>query len=61
MAPWGLELDKQKARRDAFLVGRLAGCGDATNGRELRACLRLVDEQRLIGAANAVKKIINYI
>lgn len=30
MSPFGLELDTQKARNDAFLVGRLAGCGDAT-------------------------------
>ncbi|PIK55599.1 putative acetylcholinesterase [Apostichopus japonicus] len=53
MAPWGLEQDTQKARSDAFLVGRLAGCGDATNGGELRDCLRQVDEERLIAAANA--------
>lgn len=54
MAPWGIELDTEKARNDAYLVGRLAGCGDATTSRELRDCLRDVDEQRLIAAANAV-------
>lgn len=54
MSPFGLELDTQKARDDAFLVGRLAGCGDATNSQQLQACLRQVDEERLILAANAV-------
>lgn len=53
MSPFGLELDTQKARDDAFLVGRLAGCGDATNSQQLRACLRQVDEEKLILAANA--------
>lgn len=52
MAPWGLEMDAEKARNDAFLVGRLAGCGEATNSGELLTCLRNVDEQRLAGAAN---------
>ncbi|XP_071824949.1 acetylcholinesterase-like [Apostichopus japonicus] len=53
MAPWGLETDSEKARSDAFLVGRLAGCEDATNSQELRDCLRQVEEERLIIAANA--------
>ncbi|KAJ8035823.1 Acetylcholinesterase [Holothuria leucospilota] len=53
MSPFGLELDAEKARNDAFLVGRLAGCEDATDGKQLRDCLRQVDEGRLIAAANA--------
>ena len=55
MCPWSLELDKAKARQDAFEVGRNAGCGEIETSAELAECLRVVDTERLNAATTAVR------
>ncbi|KAJ8024954.1 Acetylcholinesterase [Holothuria leucospilota] len=47
MSPWAQETNPANAREDAFLLGRLAGCGVTTTSRELADCLRQVDAYRL--------------
>ncbi|XP_033625267.1 cholinesterase 1-like [Asterias rubens] len=54
LCPWSLELDKAKARQDAFEVGRNAGCGEIETSAELAECLRVVDTERLNAATTAV-------
>ncbi|XP_071498731.1 acetylcholinesterase-like [Diadema antillarum] len=53
-SPWAVETDGQKARDDAFAVGRMAGCGDVSSSQEIVTCLRGVPEEELVLAMNAV-------
>ncbi|XP_038079003.1 cholinesterase 1-like [Patiria miniata] len=54
LSPWVIELDQDKARQDAFEVGRNAGCNDTRSSADLAACLRNVDEVRLRVATTLV-------
>lgn len=54
MSPWGLETNIEKARSDAFLLGRLVGCEDSMTSEDLVACLRNKEAEQIIAGANAV-------
>ncbi|XP_071825575.1 acetylcholinesterase-like [Apostichopus japonicus] len=52
--PWAIELDYDKAKGDAYLVGENCGCGGIESDEELVDCLRGRGAQRLALAANRV-------
>ncbi|KAJ8035981.1 Acetylcholinesterase [Holothuria leucospilota] len=52
--PWAIELDYEKARSDAYLVGELSGCRNSKSDEELVYCLRGKDAQRITMAVDRV-------
>ncbi|XP_033126579.1 cholinesterase 1-like [Anneissia japonica] len=54
VAPWGLEKDMEKARRDADQLAFFTGCGAAKSSAEMADCLRDVDQRNITLSQNTV-------
>lgn len=52
--PWATELDYNKAKGDAYLVGEKSGCRNMKTDQELVTCLRGKDAQRITLAVDLV-------